>query len=564
MVHPIRLSRSNHSNAYHPLGETALPSEGALLWKSTLDRQITKVWAKRSGAEPGSPNSVHTHPAPEWGYPEPAPESSRRSQPITIVSRGCTLIVGHDVATVCACAERLAPWLDCLLIVLAPKAVMPAIFTSGPFQVLRCRRVAVSGCFGAFRARVIGRAGWTDLEGFISGSHPLDLVLDLTASGIFQGERLPKGFFAVGDDEQRLAQALLELPEWVGTFQKTRTIERHPAPCGHSHAGLAGCRRCLQVCPCGAIEPADRVPRIDPLACQDCAACASACPSGTLRFRRLPHEDLLTAIRLALESQSHPDLAPVLVLFQGPSASLLPLAIDPPATVEIVALGVPEIGCISLEIVLTALAYGAGGVLVALPHDTPRRLRSNLKAQFYWAGLILASLGRSMQSVRLLSEAVDLDDVWPAVSAAARPAGFSPFYDKRTLLRLAVENLALQSRSTPYAVALPADAPFGAVRVNGLRCTLCRACTDACASRAMRWDQESEDLRFVEAHCTQCGLCAKVCPEEAITLTPRLLLDRRKTETPESVYSPTCDDPPDPKGFVGDSSGPAQGITSRK
>ena len=31
-------------------------------------------------------------------------------------------------------------------------------------------------------------------------------------------------------------------------------------------------------------------------------------------------------------------------------------------------------------------------------------------------------------------------------------------------------------------------------------------------------------LRFVEKNCVQCGLCEKTCPENAITLTPRLLL----------------------------------------
>jgi ferredoxin len=31
-------------------------------------------------------------------------------------------------------------------------------------------------------------------------------------------------------------------------------------------------------------------------------------------------------------------------------------------------------------------------------------------------------------------------------------------------------------------------------------------------------------LRFLEKNCVQCGLCEKTCPEDAITLTPRLLL----------------------------------------
>ena len=29
-------------------------------------------------------------------------------------------------------------------------------------------------------------------------------------------------------------------------------------------------------------------------------------------------------------------------------------------------------------------------------------------------------------------------------------------------------------------------------------------------------------LRFVEKNCVQCGLCANTCPEDAITLAPRM------------------------------------------
>jgi ferredoxin len=31
-------------------------------------------------------------------------------------------------------------------------------------------------------------------------------------------------------------------------------------------------------------------------------------------------------------------------------------------------------------------------------------------------------------------------------------------------------------------------------------------------------------LRFLERNCVQCGLCERTCPEDAITLKPRLLL----------------------------------------
>ncbi|MGZ5154451.1 MAG: 4Fe-4S binding protein, partial [Burkholderiales bacterium] len=36
--------------------------------------------------------------------------------------------------------------------------------------------------------------------------------------------------------------------------------------------------------------------------------------------------------------------------------------------------------------------------------------------------------------------------------------------------------------------------------------------------------KDAPQLKFIERNCIQCGLCAQTCPEDAITLTPRLLL----------------------------------------
>jgi formate hydrogenlyase subunit 6/NADH:ubiquinone oxidoreductase subunit I len=37
-------------------------------------------------------------------------------------------------------------------------------------------------------------------------------------------------------------------------------------------------------------------------------------------------------------------------------------------------------------------------------------------------------------------------------------------------------------------------------------------------------------LSFIERNCLQCGLCVNTCPENAITLTPRLLVQNRRHE----------------------------------
>jgi ferredoxin len=55
---------------------------------------------------------------------------------------------------------------------------------------------------------------------------------------------------------------------------------------------------------------------------------------------------------------------------------------------------------------------------------------------------------------------------------------------------------------------------------------LCLACVGACPEGAILDHPQSEvpQLRFIESKCVQCGLCEATCPEDAITLTPRLSL----------------------------------------
>ena len=67
-------------------------------------------------------------------------------------------------------------------------------------------------------------------------------------------------------------------------------------------------------------------------------------------------------------------------------------------------------------------------------------------------------------------------------------------------------------------------APFGSLRVDTAKCTMCLSCVGACPEAALADNPDKPQLRFIEKNCVQCGLCATTCPEGAITLQPRLWL----------------------------------------
>ena len=112
----------------------------------------------------------------------------------------------------------------------------------------------------------------------------------------------------------------------------------------------------------------------------------------------------------------------------------------------------------------------------------------------------------------------------PAPAANAMPATFMLSNDKRTAIEFAVEHLARHAPRRVDEIALPAGSPFGEVRVDRDKCTMCMACVGACPESALMDGVDRPLLRFLERNCVQCGLCEATCPEDAIRLSPRLAL----------------------------------------
>jgi ferredoxin len=74
----------------------------------------------------------------------------------------------------------------------------------------------------------------------------------------------------------------------------------------------------------------------------------------------------------------------------------------------------------------------------------------------------------------------------------------------------------------PEVVPLPEGSPYGRIAIDTEGCTLCLSCVSACPVGAIGDNPDRPEVRFTEAACVQCGLCAKTCPEKVITLVPQL------------------------------------------
>ncbi len=389
-----------------------------------------------------------------------------------------------------------------------------------------------------------------------------DLVLDLRAAPAFTMHQPPQGYVHAGSDERRLMDAVLTLRGLVGEFDKPKFFRYQQRLCAHSRNERIGCSACIDVCsarairsdasaqgrPKNALQPAGGIV-VEPHLCVGCGACTTVCPSGALGYaapntvdqgRRL--QTLVSTYRRAGGRDAalllHSEGAGQRLLDELGRAARLDGAIrGVPARVIPVPLW--HTASVGIDLWLAAFAQGASQVWVLLTDEEAPEYRQALAEQMAIAQAVLQGLGYGDGHFRLI-EARDARDLTaldaalraPAARGVAQPASFAAQAEKRATLELVVDHLRQQApAAVPDEIPLQgADgrglpgAPFGTLRVDPGRCTLCLSCVGACPENALADNPDRPQLKFIEKNCVQCGLCAGTCPEQAITLQPRLWL----------------------------------------
>lgn len=372
-----------------------------------------------------------------------------------------------------------------------------------------------------------------------------DLVLDLRAQPGFLQHAPPQGYFHLPPGEHegpRALDAVLRLRELVGEFEKPKFIAYKQKLCAHSRNEKPGCNACVDICSAEAIasDRSRQQVKVNTSLCVGCGACTTVCPSGAMSYAYPRASEQGLKIRTVLATYERAGgSAPILLLHGQERGQALVDELGRAARVgaaegvpaNVIPLPVWHVASTGLELWLTAVAQGAAHVaLLATGEEAPQYLEA-LEQQMQVAQAILEGLGYAGSHFSLLRSrgASDLDQ---DLQLLAKRRGASPKQrarhavaaEKRTTLELTLDHLVEQAPRRPEAIALPAGAPLGAVRVDQDKCTLCMSCVGACPASALQDNQATPQLSFVESNCVQCGLCARTCPEQAITLQPRLLV----------------------------------------
>ena len=254
---------------------------------------------------------------------------------------------------------------------------------------------------------------------------------------------------------------------------------------------------------------------------------------------------MLGSIKRTLQAfRDHQGKHPLLLFHDGDSgqSELEPLVGELPENV--IPIRVEEVGSVGMDTWLASLAYGANQVALLTTDTVPPSVSKTVELQHAVATAMLIGMGHDPRRLHVFHAGSALIESLKnlPIHSELPAASFMALDEKRNTQRLALDHLYQCSPRTAEVAPLPADAAFGEIIVNKKACTLCMSCVSVCPSSALIDGKDTPRLSFLEWNCVQCGLCRNACPENAISLNPRVLYqqDRRMRPRVLNEEEPFC------------------------
>lgn len=145
-------------------------------------------------------SAAGTEPFEKTALVNADPETIKAPGPLTVISKGRTLIVDTEEGRAVACAKRLSKQrLTCTLVITKKPSIDTPFPRSDRPALIEAENLTITGAFGGFSAMVTIKGDQKNLtQGADDQAAYFDLVLDLQPDPSYRGDLLPLGYYAPG------------------------------------------------------------------------------------------------------------------------------------------------------------------------------------------------------------------------------------------------------------------------------------------------------------------------------------------------------------------------------
>ncbi|PNH90596.1 4Fe-4S dicluster domain-containing protein [Vibrio diazotrophicus] len=401
--------------------------------------------------------------------------------------------------------------------------------------------VQISGYLGSFDVLVQNHGVTTSLSKVAIGKDSFDIILDMSLNGVMTEEVPVPGYFPVGRGYPKLADALEQIPNLVGTFDKPKYFRLDTDLCAHSSRGVKGCERCVDACPAGALssEGSDKTGHrieINPYLCQGVGTCATACPTEAIHYALPTPKETQKFIERLLKNYFQAGGEKPVVLICSSEHETYNLMALKALPENVIPVTVDELPSIGIDTWFAALTNGATQVLFAASRRMPKTIQRILEQEVATAQTLLSQLGLAKETINILyleslregAPSLITDDLQLRLGELEG--------DKRARLFTSLDALAEQFNIEKVAQPLEASSVYGAIECSTKDCTLCMGCVAVCPTRALHHEGDIPGIKFVEQDCVQCGLCIKACPENALTSVKQMNWDKAARQSAITLH----------------------------